>query len=116
RPPRARSGCRSPTPAPSYGSPPAKRLPQEAMGAAKAILFVAGVGQDGSETPRTFLDEEGFLPILIQYLQPLGRDPTGGLAGPGGDRMGRADRGSPARPEGAVGARDEGGDLLSLCG
>ena len=30
--------------------------------------------------------------------------------------MGRADRGSPARPEGVVGAMDEGGDLLELFG
>ena len=33
--------------------------------AATAILLIASVGQDGRETPRTFLDEERFLPILI---------------------------------------------------
>ena len=81
-----------------------------------AILLVAGVSQNGGETPGTFLDEEGFLPILIQYLQPLGRDPTGNLAGPGGDRMGWAGRGGSARPEGGVGAMEEGGDLLELFG
>jgi hypothetical protein len=55
-----------------------------------AILLVVSVGQDGGETPRAFLDEEGFLPILVQYLQPVDRDPAGGLAGPDRDRMGGA--------------------------
>jgi hypothetical protein len=82
----------------------------------KGILLVAGVGQDGGETTRTFLDEEGFFPILIQHLQPLGPDPTGGLAGHGGDRMGRASRGNSTGPEAAVGAVDEGGDLLEVFG
>jgi hypothetical protein len=81
-----------------------------------AMLLVVRVGQDGGETPRTFLDEEGFLPILVQYLQPVGRDPAGGLAGPGGDGMGGAGRGGSARPGGGVGAMEEGGDLLELFG
>jgi hypothetical protein len=34
----------------------------------RGILLVADVGQDGGETPRTFLDKEGFLPILVQHL------------------------------------------------
>src|SRR5829696_9851832 len=80
------------------------------------MQLVAGVGQDGGETPRTFLDEEGFFPILVQHLQPLGRDPTGGLAGPSGDRMGRAGRGGSTRPEGGVGTMDQGGYLLELFG
>src|SRR5215212_2288022 len=84
--------------------------------AAQAILLVAGVGQNGGETPRTFLDEEGLFPVLVQHLQPLGRDPAGGLAGPGRDRVGRAGRGDSTRPEGAVGAVEEGGDLLELFG
>jgi hypothetical protein len=61
-----------------------------------AILPVVSVGQDGGETPRTFLDEEGFLPILVQHLQPVDPDPAGSLAGPGGDRMGEAGRGGSA--------------------
>jgi hypothetical protein len=84
--------------------------------AARTILLVASVGQDGGETPRTLLDEEGLFPILIQYLEPLGLDPAGGLAGPGGDRMSRAGRGGSIRPEGGVGAMEEGGDLLELFG
>jgi hypothetical protein len=84
--------------------------------ATRAILLVAGVGQDGGETPRTFLDEEGLFPILVQHLQPLGRDPAGGLAGPGRDRVGRAGRGNSTGPEGAVGAMEEGGDLLEPFG
>jgi hypothetical protein len=83
---------------------------------AKAIVLVAGVGQDCGETPRTLLDEAGFFPILIQHLQPLGPDPTGSLAGLGGDRMSRAGWGGSTRPEGGVGAMEEGGDLLELFG
>jgi hypothetical protein len=59
-----------------------------------AILPVVSVGQDGGETPRTFLDEAGFLPILVQHLQPVDRDPAGGLAGPDRDRVGGAGRGN----------------------
>jgi hypothetical protein len=81
-----------------------------------AMLLVAAVGQDGGETPRTFLDEEGFLPILVQHLQPVDLDPAGSLAGPGGDRMGGAGRGNSTGPEGGLGAMDEGGDLLELFG
>jgi hypothetical protein len=81
-----------------------------------AVLLVVSVGQDGGETPRTFLDEERFFPILVQYLQPVDRDPAGGLAGPGGDRVGRAGRGGSTGPEGGVGAMDEGGYLLKLFG
>ena len=81
-----------------------------------AILLVVSVGQDGGETPETFLDEEGFFPILVQYLQPVGRDPTSGLAGPGGDGVGGAGRGDSTGPEGGVGAMEEGGDLLELFG
>jgi hypothetical protein len=83
---------------------------------ARTILLVAIVGQDGGETPRTFLDEEGLFPILIQHLEPVGPDPAGGLAGPGGDRMSRAGRRDSMSPEGSVGAMDEGGYLLELFG
>jgi hypothetical protein len=79
-------------------------------------VLITSVGQDSGETPRTFLDEEGFLPILIQHLQPVDLDPAGGLAGPGGDRVGRSGRGDSTGPEGGVGAMEEGGDLLELFG
>ena len=81
-----------------------------------AMLLVVSVGQDGGETPGTFLDEEGLFPILIQHRQPVGLDPAGGLAGPGGDRVGRAGRGGSTGPEGGVGAMDESGYLLKLFG
>jgi hypothetical protein len=76
--------------------------------ATRAILLVAGAGQDGGEAPRTFLDEECLFPVLVQHLQPLGRDPAGGLAGPGRDRVGRTGRGNSTGPEGGVGAMEEG--------
>jgi hypothetical protein len=81
-----------------------------------AILLVVSVGQDGGETTRTFLDEAGFFPILIQHLQPLGRDSTGSLASRGGHGVGRASRGDSTGPEGGVGAMEEGWDLLELFG
>jgi transposase len=49
----------------------------------------------------------------IAHLQPVDLDPAGGLAGPGRDRVSRAGRGNSTRPEGGVGAMDEGGYLLS---
>src|SRR5204863_5304885 len=64
---------------------------------AGAILFVAGVGQDGRETPRAFLDEAGLFPVLVQHLQSLGR--PGRLDGPG--RRCRGDGGG-LGPAGAV--------------
>src|SRR4029450_4872160 len=89
---------------------------QEGTDGGKRILLVAGVGQDDGEATRTFLDEAGFLPILIQHLQPLGRDSTGGLASRGGHRVGRASRGDSTGAEGGVGAMEEGWDLLELFG
>jgi hypothetical protein len=80
-----------------------------------APVVIAGVGRDGGETPGT-LHDEGFFPILIQRLQSVGLDPAGGLAGPGGDRVGRAGRDNSTRLEGGVGAMDQGGGLLELFG
>jgi hypothetical protein len=82
----------------------------------KGILLVASVGQDGGETSRALLDEEGFLPLLVQHLQPVGLDPAGGLAGPDRDRVSGAGRAVLLALKGVSGPMDEGGDLLELFG
>jgi hypothetical protein len=96
---------------PHRGDPQSREL-----GLLERRSLATRVGYDSGETTRTFLDEDCFFPILVQHLQPVGLDPAGGLAGPGGDGMGGADRGGSARPKGGVGAMDQGGYLLELFG